>query len=46
MRIDIFYRFIGKIGDANVDDTIIKPTKNATMMFKNRVMVQNGAQCI
>lgn len=46
MRVDIFYRFIGKVGDANGDDTIIKPTKNATTMFKNRVLVQNGAQCI
>ena len=27
MRVDIFYRFIGKVGDPNGDDTIIKPTK-------------------
>ena len=38
MRFDIHYRFIGRVGDANGDDTVIKPTKNAVTMYKNRVL--------
>ncbi len=43
MRVDIFYRFIGKVGDSSGNDTVIKPTKNATTMFQNRVLAQDGA---
>lgn len=43
MRVDIFYRFIGKVGDSSGNDTVIKPTKNATTMFQNRVLEQDGA---
>ena len=38
MRFDIYYRFIGRVGDANGDDTVIRPTKNAVTMYKNRVL--------
>ena len=45
MRVEIYYRFIGKVGDENGDDICAEPTKNAKTHYYTTHPGQNGAQC-
>ena len=45
MRVEIYYRFIGKVGDENGDDICAEPTKNAKTHYYTTHSGQNGAQC-
>ncbi|MBR2546850.1 MAG: DUF4368 domain-containing protein [Eubacterium sp.] len=45
MRGEIYYRFIGKVGDENGDDICAEPTKKAKTHYYTTHSGQNGAQC-
>lgn len=45
MRVEIYYRFIGKVGDENGDDICAEPTKKAKTHYYTTHSGQNGAQC-